>query len=244
MGLLRRQNLVIILLLFYWPTLFVLAHIPIPRLVREAGVSDKVLHFLAYMILVFLIWSAISPDKRVAWRKAAVWWVLLVVSLYGVVDELLQGCVAGRSCDVADFLANLAGVVVGLIVLSVLAFWPASLLITGIVIFGLTNCIRANLAEIVPVTNTAFHLFSYAFFTALWIRYMSSLLFRRARDPKWLIVASALPVGLLLVVKFGSLILGRTFGIQDIIVSVIGIAAVVAAFCLKGLLCRRSIASS
>ena len=87
----RRQKLTIISLLFYWPGVFILAHIPIPQLVYKAQVSDKSLHFLAYLVLVFLLWFAISPNKKVNWRKAAVWWILFVVVLYGVVDELLQG---------------------------------------------------------------------------------------------------------------------------------------------------------
>jgi VanZ family protein len=232
MALLRRQKLLIVLLLFYWLTLFVLTHIPLPQFVHQAHVSDKLLHVLAYMILVFLVWSAMGPGKKVLWRKATVWWVLLVVSLYGLADELLQGCVAGRSSDVADFAANLVGVVAGLTVLSIFTFWPASLVVTGAVIFGLTNCTRANLADIAPVTNTAFHLFSYAFFTGLWIRCMNRLLFLRAAEPKLVIVTLALPVGLLLVVKFGSLILGKGFGIQDVIVSSVGILTVTGAFFL------------
>src|SRR4030042_647093 len=101
MALSRRQKLTIISLLVYWPGVFILAHIPIPQLVYKAQVSDKSLHFLVYLVLVFLLWFTISPDKKVNWRKAAAWWVLFVVVWYGVVDEVLQGYV-GRSCDIID----------------------------------------------------------------------------------------------------------------------------------------------
>ncbi len=227
MALSRQHKLIIASLVFYWASLFILAHIPIPQLVRRAGVSDKALHFLAYMILAFLLFSAINPYKKVNWRKATVWWVLLIMVWYGVIDEVLQGYVAGRSCDIKDFIANLAGTLTGLIMLSAFTFWPACLVVTGVTIFGLTNIARANLADLLPRTNIAFHLFAYALFTLLWIQYLYYFLRLIAPKPKWLIAAAILPAGLLLAVKLGTLILGRSFAITDIIVSAAGIIIVV-----------------
>ena len=217
-----RQKLIIISLLLYWPAIFVLAHIPIPQLVYKAQVSDKTLHLITYLILVFLLWFAVSPDKKVNWGKAAVWWVLLITAGYGGADELLQGCV-GRSCDIKDFLANLVGVSGGLILFSFLTFWPALLAVTGITIFCLTNLARANLAELLPVTNAMFHLLAYAVFTMLWIRQMH-LLPSKTSMPKRLIIALAVPIGLLLVVKLFSVVSGRYFTVFDVIISGAGIA--------------------
>jgi VanZ family protein len=222
----RRQKLTIIALLFYWPGLFILAHIPIPQLVYKAHVADKSLHILAYMVLVFLLWFAISPDKKVNWRKAIAWWILLVVVWYGVIDEVLQGYV-GRSCDVTDFLADLSGTFAGLILFSFFTFWPAMLAVTGIVVFGLTNLARANMAELLPVTNALFHLFGYGFFTMLWIHNMNLFLPMKAPNLKWLITAFALPLSFLFIVKLFSIISGRYFGIKDAIVGAVGIIAVV-----------------
>ena len=239
MALSRKQKVTIISLVFYWPAFFILAHIPVPLLVRRAGVSDKGLHFLAYLILVFLLWFAISGDKKVNWRRACrdlappseprragVWWVFFVATGYGIVDELLQGCV-GRNCDVRDMVANLAGTLAGLILFSVFSFWPAALLVTGTVIFGITNIARANLAELVPVTNAVFHLFAYAIFTMLWVRYMHLLLLLKPPKPKWLMAALAGPTVLLLTVKLSSLVLGKGFGLREVIVSLVGIVAVI-----------------
>jgi VanZ family protein len=222
----RRQKLTIISLLVYWPGVFILAHIPIPQLVYRAGVSDKGIHVLAYLILVFLLWFAISPDKKVNWRKAAAWWVLFVVVWYGVVDEVLQSYV-GRSCDVTDFLGDLAGTLAGLVLFSFLTFWSALLVITATAIFILTNLIRANLAELVPITNVMFHLFGYGLFTMLWIQNIHLSMMMKAPQLKWIITASALPTGLLLTVKLFSVILGKDFGGKDVIVAAIGITAVV-----------------
>ncbi|MDH4242000.1 MAG: VanZ family protein [Phycisphaerae bacterium] len=245
MAIFRRQKLIIISLLFYWPTLFVLAHIPIPSVVRKAGVSDKCLHFIAYLVLVFLLWSAISPDRKVNWRKAAAWWVLLVTVCYGVIDELLQSVVVGRSCDAMDFLADLAGVLTGLILLTFFAFWPAFLVVTGITIFALTNLTRVNLADLLPVTYTAFLLFSHGFLAILWIQNMHLFLPFKAPKLKWLIVASALPLGFLVAVTLFSIFSGRDFRQRDVIIATVGIAAVVITIYLIGLFrCRRNQASA
>jgi uncharacterized membrane protein YuzA (DUF378 family) len=226
MALSRRQKVTIISLVFYWPAFFILAHIPVPLLVRRAGVSDKGLHFLAYLILVFLLWFAVSPDQKVDWRKAVVWWVFIVLTGYGAIDELLQGF-TGRNCDVMDIVANIAGVFTGLILFSVLTFWPAALLVTGAVIFGITNITRANLAELMPVTNAMFHLFAYPIFSMLWICYMHLYLSIKPPKPKWLIAALAGPTVLLLTVKLFSVILGKGFELREVIISVVGIAAVI-----------------
>ncbi|HIJ52201.1 MAG TPA: VanZ family protein [Planctomycetes bacterium] len=241
MALSQRQKLIIIPLLIYWPLIFVLAHVPIPQLVRKAGVSDKIIHFIAYLTLVFLLWFAISPDRKVSWRRAAVWWVLLVTVWYGVVDEVLQSFVAGRSCDVRDFFADLAGVTTGLILFAFFSFWPAFLVVTGITIFALSNLTRVNLADLLPVTNMAFHLFAYPFFAMLWIQNMHLFLPLKASKPKWLIAASALPIGLLVAVELYSVISGKDFRLQDVIIAAVGIAAVVITIYLIGLFrCRRT----
>jgi len=236
----QRQKLTIISLLLYWPTIFILAHIPVPQLVREAHVSDKSLHFLAYLVLVFLLWFAIRPDEKVNWRRAAMWWPLLVIVWYGVIDELLQGFVVGRSCDVMDFFADLTGAFAGLILFTFLTFWPALLVITGINIFVLTNLTRANLTELLPITNAMFHLFAYGFFTVLWIHHIHLFLSLKAPKPKWLIVALAPPIGFLFAVKLFSIVSGKNFVVQDVIIAVVGIASVVVIVYLTALFRRRS----
>jgi hypothetical protein len=190
-------------------------------------VSDKGLHFLAYLVLVFLLWFAISPNKKVNWRKAAVWWVLFVVVWYGVVDEWLQSYV-GRTCDIMDFFADLTGTLAGLILFSFFTFWPVLLVVMGTTIFTLTNFIRANLADLVPITNAMFHLFAYGFFTMLWLQYIHLFLPMKAPKPKWMIAALALPIGFLLTVKLFSVIFGKDFVVQDAIISTVGIMTVVA----------------
>jgi hypothetical protein len=205
------------------------------------------------MVLVFLLWFAVCPDKRVNWRKAAVWWLLLVVVWYGVVDEWLQGYVAGRSTDIMDFFADLAGAVTGLVVLSLLSFWPASLLITSVVIFGVTNLTRANLVEVFPVAYRVFNLSAYASLTVLWLQYTqwrarsaenlsrapASVVVHKMMTPRWLAVALLPPVGFLGVVKVGSLVFAKVVAIGDVLLPALGIVAVVATALAMGVLRKR-----
>jgi VanZ family protein len=224
----RRQKLTVLSLLVYWPAIFTLTHMHIPQLVCKYNiqVSDKSIHFLLYLILTFLLWCAIDPYKKVNWRKAAAWWVLFVVVWYGVADEWLQSYV-GRTCDVMDFFADLAGTLTGLVLLSLFTFWPVLLVVMSAVIFTLTNFIYTNLDDLVPITNAMFHLFAYGFFTMLWIQNIYLFLPMKAPKPKWIVTALALPLCFLLAVKLFSVIFGKGFGIKDVIVAVAGIAAVV-----------------
>lgn len=239
MALLNRQKLTIIPVLFYWPAIFILAHIPLPPIVFEnVPASDKTLHYLGYLVLVFLLWFAISPLKKANWRRASVWWVLLVVVWYGVVDEWLQGY-TGRNPDVMDFLADLAGTLTGLILLSIFPFWPAYLVLTAAVIFVLTNLMQAGLADQLPVINAAFRLFAYALFSLLWVQYMHHLLPVRAPQPKWLIGTLALPIVFLLSVELFSMVAGNGFRPTDVIISLIAITATVGTISLMALFRQR-----
>lgn len=228
MTLLRRQKLIIILLVFYWPAIFILTHIPmvsIPMWVIQTNTNDKILHYLVYLILVFLLWLAINPNEKVNWGRTSVWWVLLVVVWYGVFDEWLQSYV-GRSCDIADFLADLAGTLTGLILLSFFSFWSASLVLTGAAIFILTNFMQAN-PDLLPTANVVFHLVGYAFFSLLWTRYMCQLLPAKAPQLKWLIGASAIPIVFLLSVETFSVVAGNGLEPLCVIASVAAITAVI-----------------
>jgi VanZ family protein len=226
MALSLRRKLTIISLLVYWPGLFVFAHIPIPLLVYKAQVSDKSLHFLAYLVLVFLFWFAISPDRKVDFRHAPMWLVLFVVVCYGAIDELAQRYV-GRMSDLKDFYADLAGIGAGFVIVGSFTFWPGLLVVTGIAVFLLTNLARVNPAELLPRTSTIFYLGAYAFFTMVWILYMHLFVPLKAPRPKWLIAALILPVGFLAIVKLFSVILEKPFSAQSVVISAGAIVAVV-----------------
>lgn len=222
MRLSRERKIAAVLLIFYWPAFFVAAHTPLPQVVREAGVSDKGLHFLAYLVLAFLLWFTVVDGGNVSWRRAGPWCVFFATIAYGVLDEWLQNFVSGRSCDPRDFLADLTGTFIGLAVFSFLSFWPAGLLVAAVAIFVSANVARANLAELLPAANVAFHLVAYAVFTAIWLRcihlFMPTIAPQKSR-PIWLLTALAAPLALLATTKAFSTILGREWAALDAVIS-------------------------
>ena len=213
--------------------IFITTHIPVPQLVRSAGVSDKTLHVIAYLGLVFLWWTTISPHQKVNWKKAKVWATLALMVWYGVMDEWLQHYV-GRGPSVYDFYADLAGTIGGLVILTVLSFWPALLTISAILIFMLTNITKVDLIGANIFTNTAFHFIAYAGFSLVWIQCMSYFMVFSANRSKWLVMALIVPLGLLAAVKASSLALGKEVWLIDCIPSFV---AVIAAIIFSMLVC-------
>jgi len=225
----RRRKLALTLLVLYWPTFFIVSHIPIPDLVRGAGLSDKTLHFLAYMVLVFLLWSTVRPYERVNWLKAPAWLILVVVVWYGVADELLQAKV-GRTADVKDFAADVVGVLAGLLILSQLTFWPAFLIVTAINIFAMTNLAIANVSELAPRADVAFGFLAYALFTAVWVRNVAIYLALRPPRLKWIATSLSLPIALLVATRTCSEILQKSLGLESLIVALVAIGATTAVY--------------
>ena len=229
MALSHRQKLALIPLLIYWPTLFILTHMPVPLLVRQAHVSDKGLHFLAFLILVFLLWSVVGSGSKINWPKAAVWWVLLVTVVYGVVDEWLQSFITGRSPSIYDFLANLSGVATALVLFTFFRFRQVSLIVLASLILTATTVTKINLAQLIPITYTIFHLFAYACFALLWGRFLK---YKRSLSTvpnlKWLSIVLVLPLALLAAAKLLSILLEKSIRPIDITAAIVGVVIAVA----------------
>jgi VanZ family protein len=226
----RRKKYTFIILCLYWPTYFILAHIPLPVWTHKAGISDKRLHFLAYLILILLIWGAVKPYQRIHWRQATVWWILLFIVWYGVIDEWLQGYVSARSVDIQDFLANLTGAVSGLILLTFLSYWTAFLAAMALGLYIVTNCATISLAQFMPLAYPLFFLFGYMFFTLLWVFYLHKHNYtstaghaKAMGSPQSLISTLGCPIILLTVSQISAHIKGPARPSWDILLSLTGI---------------------
>jgi hypothetical protein len=184
------------------------------------------------MNLVFLLWFFLRPDDKVSWRGRLAWLLLLVVSAYGGLDELTQPYF-GRTCDLYDFLSNVAAVITGLLIVTFLSFWQALPIVCAITIFGLTNLARANLSKLVPISDVLFHIFAYAGFTLCWIQFMRVYLPRVTGIWRLLLVIDV-PLCLLLVVKTVSLLTGRHFAATDLLFALLGICVAVTISYLTG----------
>lgn len=244
MALSRRQKLVITALLLYWPAIFIGTHIPqFPRWIGQIVVSDKVIHFFAYFLLSFLLWFAVNPNKKVHWRKPAVWIILFAVVWYGVIDEWLQMYV-GRNADVRDFFADLTGAVTGLLILTFVNFWPASLVMAGGGLFVMTKFLRAHpIVEGLRI-DLVFCACAYIFFTLLWLRFIHNFLLIKAPQGKWLFGAVALPIGLMGIFELFCTAAGHGYSVIWLLSVTIAIFVAVAPFFIHGLFRNKAQAAS
>ncbi|MEO7965056.1 MAG: VanZ family protein [Gemmatimonadaceae bacterium] len=75
--------------------------------------ADKFVHAFLYGTLGFLCWrSGLLEPTTEGTRRLIVLWAL--IALFAVFDEWHQQFIPGRSTDVADWLADMAGATIGL----------------------------------------------------------------------------------------------------------------------------------
>ncbi|WP_417390850.1 VanZ family protein [Gimesia sp.] len=101
-------------LILYWIILFTATHIPLKKGTIPQG-TDVPLHFMAYAGLAFLLrwWLSLKWD-RLTLRRLIL--ILVGVSLFGALDELLQGIpVLQREPSVKDWIADTTGALLGMI---------------------------------------------------------------------------------------------------------------------------------
>ncbi|MBQ0050629.1 MAG: VanZ family protein [Treponema sp.] len=73
--------------------------------------ADKVVHFFCFS--GFCFWTAFACNTK-DWKK--IWIPILLVSLWGVSDEIHQSFVPGRSASVFDWMADTLGATLGAVV--------------------------------------------------------------------------------------------------------------------------------
>lgn len=107
----RRVSRSLFAWLGYWLVLFVLNHRPLRRIPYLAHGSDKVAHFVMYLVLALLGGRYLrSTGRRLTWRLLSLW--ALVYIAFAAIDEWLQQFV-GRTTSVGDWQADVLGVCIG-----------------------------------------------------------------------------------------------------------------------------------
>ena len=118
------------LLAVYWIALIIGTHLPPQTLTApDVEISDKTIHLLAYCGLSFL--AAVVWRSRFGKFKLLAGIGLLVgLSAFAAIDEYTQSYV-GRSCDFGDWVFDVIGVAIGLVVfralLTIYDTWQARL---------------------------------------------------------------------------------------------------------------------
>jgi hypothetical protein len=95
----------------YWMVIFAGTHVP-GRAISSDLANDKLLHFLAFSGLSFLLAWVLTPCRP---TRTAMGAILLVALLYGALDELTQLFVPRRNADIYDWFADVGGTIFGLL---------------------------------------------------------------------------------------------------------------------------------
>lgn len=75
---------------------------------------DKVVHFFIFGVLVFLLIIGLSKQYNYLFlRRNAVSVSIAVGIIYGVLIEVVQDFIPGRSLEIADIVANTLGCFIG-----------------------------------------------------------------------------------------------------------------------------------
>jgi VanZ family protein len=94
--------------------LFTLSSIPGQKLPSWGWLSyDKLIHFTLYVIFAFTVHRAVRNQTQFPLvARHHYLFVLIIVSLYGVSDELHQWFVPNRVCSLYDWIADTVGALV------------------------------------------------------------------------------------------------------------------------------------
>ena len=113
----RRQQVAVLAAAtgLYWLAMFVGTHVPLRTTPTHNPHSlDKLQHLAAFAGLAVLLCGLGTLTVISRWRRYV--GVALVIAVYGMVDETSQLLVRERSPDVFDWLADMAGAALGIII--------------------------------------------------------------------------------------------------------------------------------
>ena len=119
---LHKKHLVYMPLIFYWLLILTLTSLPGYDL-PDVKINDKIEHFLAFGGLGFLLHLSLRvQDKFIVLKKFPWLFTILIVACYAAFDELHQLFIPGRSCDINDWIADMIGVTIGVVLMALIIF--------------------------------------------------------------------------------------------------------------------------
>ena len=103
-----RKKIKWFLVAAYAILIFILSSLsnPSPVPIPDIFMADKLIHFIEYAILGFLLFAALYEGMAV---KKAVFLSFIMATIYGATDEFHQYFVADRDSDLFDLLADSIG---------------------------------------------------------------------------------------------------------------------------------------
>ncbi len=80
-------------------------------------IPDYLLHGAAFALLSILSFWAVHEDLKPGIGRGGYWLPALIAVAYGAIDEWHQSFVPGRDASVHDWLADVAGVILGILLI-------------------------------------------------------------------------------------------------------------------------------
>jgi VanZ family protein len=105
----NKKLLVFTPLVVYWIVLLAATSIPAASM-PSIGVADKLNHFLAYFVLSVLLFLTLLFQEKfdLSLSRIAIY-TFLISTVYGVLDEVHQMFIPGRSAEFLDWVADSIG---------------------------------------------------------------------------------------------------------------------------------------
>jgi VanZ family protein len=108
---LAAKRISLAVLVVYWIAMFAATHLPLVQPPVTLRHADKLVHAGMYAVLALLLAVVWSQRATLSWR--GIFGILALLAIYGALDEATQPLV-GRTADVLDWLADVAGSIGGL----------------------------------------------------------------------------------------------------------------------------------
>ena len=112
----NRTKILLVPLILYWLFIFIGTSLPSDNLSTILEIGDKLKHFIAYFILAILLGLNLHFQDK--WKSISINYLIytfIICTTYGVLDELHQMLVPNRSAEFYDWLADLLGSTMGII---------------------------------------------------------------------------------------------------------------------------------
>jgi len=120
----NKKKFLYIPLGLYWLLIFILTSIPGRSIPKIIAVSDKIKHLAAYFVLAFLLnFTLLIQNKYPLSAKKAAIFTFLITLLYGLFDEIHQLFIPGRFFDWWDFVADLIGSLLGIVLVKIILYY-------------------------------------------------------------------------------------------------------------------------
>ena len=238
MKLTKERKFFTAVLTFYWLAILFATHIPVPFWVRKMGVSDKTMHFSAYLVLTILLWLSSSFGIKANWRKLRPWLLLLIILFYGIADEVTQHFIAGRSTDPLDLISDMLGAGTAMLAVTFTSGYNTAMILVVISPIFLPAIVRSQLVKEGTILEEVVYVSGFVLITIVWTMYLTFIRKMNLRQAKHLPLFFLCPAISVVILKFYAIFTNKPFEITDIAVI---LASIVLTLVAWGMCSKKSI---